>query len=46
MTRFQFLALAIVIALGGIGVPAQTQDSPAAPESATPHEGGGAIRSA
>jgi hypothetical protein len=45
MTRLQFLALAIVIALG-VGVPAQAQDSIAARESATPHEGGGAIRSA
>jgi hypothetical protein len=45
MKRFPLLALAIGLALGGVGAPAQAQESPATPESAASHEGGG-IRSA
>jgi hypothetical protein len=46
MKRFPLSALAIGLALGGVGAPAQAQESPATPESAASHEGAGAIRSA
>ena len=46
MIRFPFSALAIVLALSGVGAPSQAQESPATPESAASHAGSGAIRAA
>lgn len=46
MKRFLFSLPVIVLAIGCVGASAQTQDSPAIPESAAPHQGGGAIRAA
>lgn len=46
MTRFPFSALAIVLALGSVGAPAQAQESPGTSESAGSHEGGAAIHAA